>query len=121
MLSAAGGFICERRLSLGGGGQVIVRIGAPTTDHGQPSMAGDNCFCAYQIIGVGDEKIRKTWGVDSCQAVYLVLMAVGVALYSSDEARTAMLTWEAGSVPGDLGFPVPEGLRDIVPFGASVV
>jgi hypothetical protein len=112
-------FICERMLSVKGGREVTVRVGAPITSQGGAPAAGENCYCLYQIVGIGDEKVRKAWGVDSFQAIHMALIRIGSDLYASNEARAGNLIWSAGNVPGDLGFPVFERLADLVPQGAS--
>jgi hypothetical protein len=120
-MSATSKFIFERKMRLLGGGEVLVRASGPTTDFDRDPMIGENCYCLYQIIGIGDEKVRKSWGVDSFQAVHLTLMRIGSSLYTSDESKSGKLAWEAGSVPGDFGFPVPERLMDLLPSGANIV
>jgi hypothetical protein len=121
MNAALGQVIFERTLSLAGGGQVFVQAGAPRKPEGEAGNARDDCYCVYQITGIGDGKARKVWGVDSVQAVQLTLRTIGAVLYASAEARAGKLTWAAGSVPGDLGFPVPPRLADLLPPGTSEV
>ncbi len=49
------------------------------------------------------------------QALLLALKRVGADLYTSAEAKAGLLTWEAGSSKSDLGFPVPDSIRDLAP------
>jgi hypothetical protein len=114
-------FIFERSFLLRDGGNVLVRASGPATDHEKDPLIGENCYCFYQVIGIGDEKLRKSWGVDSFQAIHLTLMRIGSILYTSDESRAGKLIWEAGNVSGDFGFPVPERLMDLLPPGANIV
>ena len=63
-----GGVVATRVYRLGHK-RIVVRIGRPQTD-------GSDWFCPYQIVGLGDEKVRRAWGVDSFQALQLVMQAV---------------------------------------------
>ena len=121
MIATLDYFICQRNISLEGGRQVIVRVGAPITNEDGEYLYGESCYCLYQISGIGTEIIRKAWGVDGFQAIQMALLRIGSDLYASDEARSGKLSWDAGNVPGDLGFPVPERLVDLLPPGASGV
>lgn len=49
--------------------RVVARIGQPRPEDG-------HWYCPYQITGVGDEKVRRVWGVDSFQALQLVMQVV---------------------------------------------
>lgn len=42
---------------------------------------------------------------------------VGAELYCSDEYEGGRLTWDCGTVKGDLGFPVPPSIQDVLPTG----
>ncbi|MGO8741925.1 MAG: hypothetical protein ACLQUR_05935 [Limisphaerales bacterium] len=44
---------------------------------------------------------------------------VGAELYCSEEYENGRLTWDCGAVKGDLGFPVPENIRDVLPASQS--
>lgn len=71
-------------------------------------------WCAYEI----SEPISRSSyaiGGDSAQALFLAMQKVGVDLYTSDSYKGGLLTWPGGVVPGDLGFPVPRGVRDLLP------
>lgn len=41
-----------------------VRIGLPVAD-------GRNAFCPVQLVGIGDERVHRIYGVDSVQALQL--------------------------------------------------
>jgi hypothetical protein len=83
----------------------------------RPEYMGDygSFRCRYSIIGIGDEKIRYAFGVDSIQALILALKGAGTDLYTSDEWESGQLQWADGDVPGDLDFPVPDVISDIPP------
>jgi hypothetical protein len=111
--------ICTRTLHTCNGHTIIVQIGAPYQEMNQGTDLRTDSCCSFRIEGIGSGNVRRVWGIDGFQAIQLAMMAVGAELYSSDEARAGELRWEAGNVPGDLGFPVPPGLVDLVPLGAS--
>jgi hypothetical protein len=97
-LTDVGQVICTRILDLRDNKRVIVKLGAPQ-EYPEPP---DDYFCPYQIIGLGDERVRYAGGVDAFQALSLALKSIGAVLYSSTEARAGELSWLGQS---DLGFP----------------
>jgi hypothetical protein len=91
--------IATRSIALLGDTQAVtVTIGTP-----QAFSDGKDYYCPYQIIGIGDERIRYASGVDTIQALFLALKKIGSVLHSSDPARAGSLTWLGNS---DLGFPM---------------
>lgn len=100
--------IATRELKLSDGRSVLVAIGAPYAD-------GDDYRCDYEISGFGNRKIFRSYGVDSVQALFLAFRKIGAFLHTSDEWHGQQLSWEGGAVEGDLGFPVPDVIRDIPP------
>jgi hypothetical protein len=52
--------------------------------------------------------MSRCGGVDAFQALELVFVQIGTLLYYDKEAKAAKLTWDCGSVPGDLGLPLME-------------
>lgn len=79
---------------------VTVLIGTPRRIPG-----GADFYCPYQVIGLGDETIRRVEGVDEAQAIYIAMEAVGTRLAMTEEARAGRLTWYGQT---SLGFPVRE-------------
>lgn len=61
--------------------------------------------CHFQFLGFKSDKIRKSVGVDSVQALMLSLRKIGSELYNSDEYRDKKIRWECELFEGDLGFP----------------
>ncbi len=112
---AIGPIIACRALAGRDGKQVRVILGRPRRFPG-----GNDYYCPYQILGIGDERIRHAGGIDAIQALQLTLMKIGLELYTSEDARARALSWDAGSVEGDLGFPVPRGNEDLLPVGADI-
>jgi Domain of unknown function (DUF6968) len=104
-----GMIIANRDLVLADGKEVIVKIGKP-----EKFPDSEDYYCPYQIIGIGNERVRYAGGIDSIQALLLALKMIGTDLYMSNEAKTGILSWKGGE-KGNLGFPVPDTLRDLVP------
>jgi hypothetical protein len=93
--------IAERRYMLSGeqaqSYEVIVRLGAP-----QKRQEHD-FFCPFEIVGVGDSKIRYGAGADAFQALQLTLKMIGVNLYYyRQQYGPGFYLNEQGD---DLGFP----------------
>lgn len=109
-IDSVGQVLCGRELALRDGKPVSVIIGMP-----QSLPDGhEDYFCPFQIIGIGNEKVRYGVGVDAVQAVWLTLQMIGARLYASPEARSGALSWLGQS---NLGFPVPESISDLLPKG----
>jgi hypothetical protein len=104
-----GTIIATRKLALSNGKKVSVIIGRPKKF---PDNSG--YYCPYQIVGMGKEKVRYAGGVDGVQSLLLALNMIGADLYTSKEAKAGSLRWDGGE-KGDLGLPVPDVLRDLVP------
>ncbi len=112
-LENVGVVIASRELTLDETGKVTVLIG-------KPQQFGDiDWYCPYQIIGIRSGKVKRAEGVDSVQALVLALSIVGAKLYCSQEYEAGRLSWDGGTVKGDLGFPVPPNIQDVLPPGAS--
>jgi hypothetical protein len=72
----------------------------------------DAWSCQYQIGWPEGKEIREIWGVDSMQAIFLALQAIGSDIYTSSYHQNGSLFFEE---PGKgYGFPVPSGLRDLL-------
>ncbi|MDM5176568.1 hypothetical protein PO883_05080 [Massilia sp. DJPM01] len=72
-------------------------------------------FCPYQIIGIGDEKIRYALGSDALQSLILTLTKIGADIYGSPESKARKLTWMEDE-SHNLGIPVfAEVYGDVVP------
>jgi uncharacterized protein DUF6968 len=109
-LENVGVVIASRELTLDGNQKVEVLIGKP-----EPCPDGVDWYCPHQILGVGSGRVRYAIGIDTAQALVLGMSMVGAELYTSAEYEAGRLGWECGAVKGDLGFPVPESIRDILP------
>ncbi|MBA2653193.1 MAG: hypothetical protein H0U73_13155 [Tatlockia sp.] len=78
---------------------VTVIIGKP-----QNFPDGQDYFCPFQIIGIGDGKVTWAGGIDEIQALLLALEQIGNFLSNSKEYKQGALSW-IGSEEGNLGFP----------------
>jgi hypothetical protein len=74
---------------------VKLRIGKP---HFEEAMRGWNCV--RQIIGLGDEKVRPGYGVDSIQALLETLKMAEAELRVMAKHEHKQITWLGGD---DLG------------------
>lgn len=110
-LENVGVVIAARELTLDGNQKVEVLIGKP-----EPRPDGIDWYCPYQTIGRGLGKVHYGIGVDTVQALVHALSMVGAELYCSEEYREGRLTWDCGR-NGNLGFPVSESIRDVLPDG----
>jgi hypothetical protein len=104
-----GTLIARRELYLAGGQKIAIRIGKP-----QRSLDRRSYFCPYEILGLGDDQLRRApGGLDSVHAIQLVLQKIGIDLYVLNDAHEGALRWDAGD-NGDLGFPLPDNLMSIL-------
>jgi hypothetical protein len=102
--------IAARIFDLAGKPPVSVEIGKP-----EPFPDGNGCYCPFRITGLGYDLVRYAGGEDTVQALLLALQRIGTALYTSPEAKAGALSWACASSARDLGFPVPDLIRDLVP------
>jgi len=80
---------------------VNVRIGRPQMF----SEPHDDYFVPYQIVGIGSGKVRYGAGVDSVQALQLMMRMIGADLEALNREYGGAIKWEAGQNEHDLGFP----------------
>ena len=78
--------------------KAVVHIGRPWQE------PGGEWALPYQIVGLGDGKVRCVLGFDAIQALQGVHLVIGSILASSDEGEQGRLRWDGDK---DLGFPVP--------------
>ena len=104
-----GTVIAERRLILDLDETVTVRVGLPFTPEEHPNES----WCPYQIEGLGRCKVRHAIGIDAFQSLWLALLMIGSTLYASEEYKAGRLHSFPDSP--DLGLPVFDDLRDLVP------
>lgn len=102
-LSDVGQILGTRALKLDGANTVTVIIGVPQ----RYPEGEEDYYCPYQIVGIGDERVRYASGIDPLQALTLTLRMIGADLYTTPEAKNGKLTWVGQSAKGDLGFPPP--------------
>lgn len=112
-LKTLGPIIATRTFELamadGGIGEVLIKIGKPKKHQNNSS------YCPYQIIGIGDERIRYAMGSDGVQSLILAMTKIGADIYTSPEAKDRRLTWMEDD-SNNLGIPVmAEVFEDKVP------
>jgi hypothetical protein len=112
-LTDVGQIIGSRSLTLDGESKVEVLVGLPQ----KLSETEFEYFCPYQVTGLAFEGVRYAIGPDALKALQYTLERIGVELYTSVEAKTGRLVWNYGVVEGDLGFPVMDNVRDMLPKG----
>ena len=103
-LSSVGQVIATRRLTFVDDKtrEVFVTIGKS-----QQFPDSSDYYCAYQITGIGDGKIKHAGGIDAVQALELAMKMIGADLFAFNRALGGKLRWE-GDEKGDLGFPMPK-------------
>lgn len=103
-IKSVGEIIATRTLRRAGDdseNEILVQIGKPCQ-----FPDGRAFYCPYQIVGLGDTKVRYAAGIDAVQALQLVMGIIGADLYSRNQSWGGRLCWE-GDEGGDLGFPSP--------------
>ena len=76
---------------------VSVFIGKP-----QPAADSSGYFCAYQIIGIGNQETQVGHGRDSIQALKTAMMLLGATLNNLNDEIGGKLVWNGGP-KGELG------------------
>ena len=101
MMSSLADVIATRTL------QIADDAGQPSRDVrivlGRPleESSGEWC-CPYQIVGLGDEVIRRVSGLDAIQSLQSAMLVIGGYLDGTEQAEQGRLLW-AGE--RNLGFP----------------
>lgn len=98
-LTSIGEPFINRIMQLHEAEHVKIAIGKP-----QKFPDGNDYYCPYQIIGLGDGKVNWSGGIDEIQALLLTLEGIGIFLNNSEEYKQGNLSW-IGSADGNLGFP----------------
>lgn len=99
-LTQLGEIIATRKLSVSGSTEqeIEILIGRPL----QYPKSSDY-YVPYQIVGIGDEKIRYAGGIDSIQCLQLVMKMIYYDVGALNEKLELALRWQ-GDEAGDLGF-----------------
>ncbi|GAA2424830.1 hypothetical protein GCM10010191_41320 [Actinomadura vinacea] len=99
-----GEVVAERRLeTVAGNGArtpVVVKLGKPQPD---PLSANQDWYCPHQILGLGENRVEASYGVDSLQAFLLGVYSLQLKL--AERAETAQVQLEWAGTP-DLGLEV---------------
>lgn len=90
--------ILKRSVNGGDPGTVIVRLGKP-----QPFLDAPGFYSPFEVVGLGERKVRYAAGVDAFQSLQLVLRMISVLLHHyRHEPSVELFFLEPGD---DLGFP----------------
>lgn len=111
-----GDVVAERRIEAvaedGTRTPVVVKLGKPVPDPTPEANREDWC-CPRQIIGLGDQTVEGSFGVDSLQAFLLSVHGLQLTLNDRADAASVELDWLG--LP-DLGLKVdPELDKDVPP------
>ncbi|GAA1303287.1 DUF6968 family protein [Pseudonocardia xinjiangensis] len=87
---------------------VVLRIGKPLPD----PLPGGDWYCPRQILGLGDEAVEASFGVDSLQS--LLLSVYGMQLELAERADTAAVRLDWLGLP-DLGLKVDPEVHKVIP------
>lgn len=73
---------------------------------GKPQQSADSSgyFCAYQIIGIGNQETQVGHGRDSIHALKTAIILLGATLNNLNHEIGGKLVWNGGS-RGELGLP----------------
>ena len=101
MDSDLAGMIAERRLTLltenGEPHDILVRISNP-----EQSLDDTDFSCACQIVGYGDDKVHRIYGLDALQSLQLTLKFLSLTLNRHRQEANGRIYWRE---PGDdMGF-----------------
>lgn len=120
-LNNLGVIIARRRLCWPGkeGNKIIVLIGKPRPFPQSKRFPHRDYYCPYQIVGVGDQKMRYAGGIDAVQALQLVFSAIGIDLQHLNNRGLSTLKWvvedqvlEGNEHFNNCGFPdTPKAIR----------
>ena len=88
-----GTVVATRELNLSVDETVAVLVGKP-----EKSPDAEDDYCWYQLIGLGNERVRRAGGVGAVQALELALKMIGTDLYTSKESQTGELSWSRDDI-----------------------
>lgn len=71
---------------------VVLEIGTPRPDT-MPGRSGEDWYCPRRILGLGDEAVTVSFGVDSLQALLLCVYSAKVRLAERADAASVRLDW----------------------------
>lgn len=97
--------VAERPLYLEGQADSSIRVVLGKPQRAPGSSDDDLILCPYQILGIGDEKVRSAGGADAVQALQLAMGMIGSELYFKlNRQHGGKLRWE-GERTGISVFP----------------
>ncbi|MGI5214083.1 DUF6968 family protein [Plantactinospora sp. CA-290183] len=93
---------------------VVLKIGKPLPD----PLPGGDWYCPRQVLGLGDEAVQASFGVDSLQALLLCVYGLRLTLAERADAASVRLDWLGQP---DLALQVDPELDRIPSSGAEGV
>lgn len=84
------------------GKEVLLQLGKPQRSPDSPAV--EEWFCPFQIIGIGDERVRYAAGVDAFQAIQLAFKLIGATIGRLGQQSNGRLRWDYDD-EGGFGFP----------------
>ena len=85
---------------------VTIELGRPIKEH-------IDYRCFYRIEGLGGQLVRYAAGIDAVQALLLAMVGAASYVYTSDEFKAGLISWNGDS---NLGLPLIElDGDDVVP------
>ncbi|WP_374990368.1 DUF6968 family protein [Sphingosinicella sp. LHD-64] len=104
-----GNIVASRSLRSKDGVRINVYISEPYLH----DESNEEYWCKYVIDWGSERKVRYAIGIDSVQSLCLAMKKIGTDLYTSELYRSGSLVWDGGMQERDLGFPVPDVIRDL--------
>lgn len=90
----------HRKITDENGASVEITVGVPNRDE------NGSYYCEFSLDGLlWNGRIRRSYGIDAIQALYLALQSIGSDLEEFQQSGGLTLTWVGGSRSGDLGLP----------------
>lgn len=106
---SVGEVFASRRLSLNIPGDsarnIDILLGRP-----RPFPDSDDYYCTYQVLGIGDEKVRYSAGADGIQALQAAMSLIAADLRITHRDLLPHLKWMGND---SIGFPlIRDWLKD---------
>ena len=99
--------IASREYQNSDGGTVTILMGKPELFPDGEGIDGFY-YCPFQILGIGQDLVMHSSGIDSIQAIVGAMKMIGARLYNCNLVTQGKLKW-IGELDGDkLGFPEPK-------------
>lgn len=95
MKNELGEIILVRKLEHREGKNVFLLIGRPVA-----SEDNSDYECPFKFVGLGRERIRWTFGIDSVQALHLCIQRASALFEQQEDVKKGVVTWHGGRTFG---------------------